>query len=425
MSTLRSNIKSPQWDKLKIRRLKVGPEGVCGARLQAVTRLNSRTVHAASVATPWTNSASCSPSCSTDSGRQTLGAAQKPFKTRRVLLLHTDLSRCSSPSPLWSRRKLPALRSAERCNTLLLLHPIQQIQHVFHIQQAFVLLNKSAAAQWRLQVIICFKKHSVRYSYLLKTDAVTLVNMKTPEETASSTGDRIHLPAHPPLINNTAYLVSLTCTKHYVLKHSVALLQVLYARRFTTTARFTHQLLYKLNKWELIFELWGWDVCLRRRNTSSLLCGTISLTGAKQSLLNLTNTVCYCILVFQLCLGPCSSSGCSKRLWRKMADGCHGGGTLWAWRAWRRVTVVLLCVCHTTLAILPKVEEFLQSFSLLTSLEQFLFHNNDHTGNRAALLLLCSNHISFTSGSRTLQCFLTVSWGVFAAGAALLEKHSG
>lgn len=117
--------------------------------------------------------------------------------------------------------------------------------------------------------------------------------------------------------------------------------------------------------------------------------------------------------------------GCSKRLWRKMADGCHGGGTLWAWRAWRRVTVVLLCVCHTTLAILPKVEEFLQSFSLLTSLEQFLFHNNDHTGNRAALLLLCSNHISFTSGSRTLQCFLTVSWGVFAAGAALLEKHSG
>lgn len=320
MSTLRSNIKSPQWDKLKIRRLKVGPEGVCGARLQAVTRLNSRTVHAASVATPWTNSASCSPSCSTDSGRQTLGAAQKPFKTRRVLLLHTDLSRCSSPSPLWSRRKLPALRSAERCNTLLLLHPIQQIQHVFHIQQAFVLLNKSAAAQWRLQVIICFKKHSVRYSYLLKTDAVTLVNMKTPEETA-----------HPPLINNTAYLVSLTCTKHYVLKHSVALLQVLYARRFTTTARFTHQLLYKLNKWELIFELWGWDVCLRRRNTSSLLCGTISLTGAKQSLLNLTNTVCYCILVFQLWLGPCSSLGavrdCGGRwLMAAMVEGHFGPG---------------------------------------------------------------------------------------------------
>lgn len=331
MSTLRSNIKSPQWDKLKIRRLKVGPEGVCGARLQAVTRLNSRTVHAASVATPWTNSASCSPSCSTDSGRQTLGAAQKPFKTRRVLLLHTDLSRCSSPSPLWSRRKLPALRSAERCNTLLLLHPIQQIQHVFHIQQAFVLLNKSAAAQWRLQVIICFKKHSVRYSYLLKTDAVTLVNMKTPEETASSTGDRIHLPAHPPLINNTAYLVSLTCTKHYVLKHSVALLQVLYARRFHTTARFTHQLLYKLNKWELIFELWGWDVCLRRRNTSSLLCGTISLTGAKQSLLNLTNTVCYCILVFQLWLGPCSSLGavrdCGGRwLMAAMVEGHFGPG---------------------------------------------------------------------------------------------------
>ena len=61
MSTLRSNVQSPQWDVLQIRRVKVGHEAVCGARLQAVTRLNSPTVPAASVATPWSNSTSCSP----------------------------------------------------------------------------------------------------------------------------------------------------------------------------------------------------------------------------------------------------------------------------------------------------------------------------------------------------------------------------